>query len=106
MYVEDIQRKRGRAPLTIGIETISAYAVGIFLILVIINFMLRSARRMTVIIVNTLFGGALFIILNILGMKLTVNAVSIALVSLLGIPGVILVVIMKFVLGVWQWKKI
>ena len=41
-----------------GIETISAYAVGIFILLVIANMILRSAKRMTVILVNTLFGGA------------------------------------------------
>ena len=85
-----------------GIDTISAYAIGLFVLIVIVNVMLKSARRMTVILVNTLFGGALFIILNILGLQLTVNAVSIGLVGLLGIPGVILVIIMKFVLGVWQ----
>ena len=88
--------------MSVGIETISAYAVGIFILLVIVNVMLRSARRMTVILVNTLFGGALFIILNILGMKLTVNAATVGLVGLLGVPGVILVIIMKFILGVWQ----
>ena len=84
-----------------GIETISAYAVGIFILLVIANFMLKSARRMTVILVNTLFGGALFIILNIFGMKLTVNSATMGLVGLLGVPGVIIVIIMKFILGVW-----
>ena len=89
-----------------GIDTISAYAIGLFVLIVIVNVMLKSARRMTVILVNTLFGGALFIILNILGLQLTVNAVSIGLVGLLGIPGVILVIIMKFVLGVWQWRRV
>lgn len=88
--------------MNVGIETISAYAVGIFILLVIANMILRSAKRMTVILVNTLFGGALFIILNILGMKLAVNAATVGIVGLLGVPGVILVVIMKFILGVWQ----
>lgn len=85
-----------------GIDTISAYAVGIFLLIVITNLMLKSAKRITLILVNTLFGGALFVILNILGMQLSVNAMTIGMVGLLGIPGVILVIIMKFVLGVWQ----
>ena len=88
--------------MTVGIETISAYAVGIFILIVIANMILRSAKRMTVILINTLFGGALFIILNILGMKLAVNAVTVGIVGFLGVPGVILVVIMKFILGVWQ----
>ena len=88
--------------MTVGIETISAYAVGIFILIVIVNMILRSAKRMTVILINTLFGGALFIILNILGMKLAVNAITVGIVGFLGVPGVILVIIMKFILGVWQ----
>lgn len=87
--------------MTVGIETISAYAVAGFLLIVIVNIMLKSARRMSVILINVLLGGALFVILNILGMQLAVNAVTIGLVGLLGIPGVIIVVIMKLILGVW-----
>ena len=87
--------------MTVGIETVSAYAIAGFIVLLIINMMLRSAKRMSVILINVLFGGALFIILNILGMELTVNALTVVLVGLLGIPGVILVVIMKLILGVW-----
>ena len=84
-----------------GIETISAYAVAIFIILVLINFMLKTAKRMSMIIINVILGGALFIMLNILGMKLAVNAITIGIIGLLGVPGVLLVVIMKLVLGVW-----
>ena len=87
--------------MLVGIETISAYVVAGFLCLVIINLMIRSARRMSVIIINVIFGGALFVILNILGMKLAINAVTIGLIGLLGIPGVFIVVIMKLILGVW-----
>lgn len=84
-----------------GIETISAYAVAIFIIVVLINLMLKSAKRMSMIIINGILGGALFIMLNILGMKLAVNAITIGIIGLLGVPGVLLVVIMKLVLGVW-----
>lgn len=84
-----------------GIETISAYAVAIFIILVLINLMLKSAKRMSMIIINGILGGALFIMLNILGMKLAVNAITVGIIGLLGVPGVLLVVIMKLVLGVW-----
>ena len=84
-----------------GIETISAYAVAIFIILVLINLMLKTAKRMSMIIINVILGGALFIMLNILGMKLAVNAIAIGIIGLLGVPGVLLVVIMKLVLGVW-----
>lgn len=84
-----------------GIETISAYAVAIFIILVLINLMLKTAKRMSMIIINVILGGALFTMLNILGMKLAVNAITVGIIGLLGVPGVLLVVIMKLVLGVW-----
>lgn len=84
-----------------GIETISAYAVAIFIILILINLMLKTAKRMSMIIINVILGGALFIMLNILGMKLAVNAITVGIIGLLGVPGVLLVVIMKLVLGVW-----
>ena len=87
--------------MSVGIETISAYVVAGFLLIVIVNFMLKSMRRMSVIIINVILGGAFFVILNILGMNLTINAITVALIGLLGIPGVIIVVIMKLILGVW-----
>ena len=87
--------------MSVGIETISAYVVAGFLLIVIVNFMLKSMRRMSVIIINVILGGAFFGILNILGMNLTINAITVALIGLLGIPGVIIVVIMKLMLGVW-----
>ena len=84
-----------------GIDTISAYAVGIFVMVIIINSMLKSVKRITIILINTLFGGALFLILNILGMKLSINVISVGMVGLLGIPGVVIAIIMKFILGVY-----
>ena len=87
--------------MPVGIETISAYAIMGFIALALINIMLKSVRRMSIIIINVLLGGAMFIILNILGMKLTVNIFTVSAIGLLGIPGVVLVIIMKFILGVW-----
>lgn len=91
---------KGGTTLTVGIDTLSVYVIAGFLLLVIVNIMLKSARRMSVILINTLIGGALFIILNILGMQLTVNFATIGLVGLLGVPGVFLIVIIKLILGV------
>lgn len=86
--------------MTVGIETISAYFVGNFFVIVIFGLMLKSAKKMSNILINVMLGGALFIILNILGMKLAVNVITVGLVSLLGIPGVLLVLIMQLILGV------
>ena len=73
-----------------GLETLSAYVVAGFLGISILKMMVNSLKRMSNIIINILFGGTLFVILNILGIKLAVNMISILLTSLLGIPGVFL----------------
>ena len=86
--------------MPVGIDTIAAYAIGIFFAIVLIGLMLKSAKKITFVLLNTLFGGALFIILNIFNLQLPVSAVTVLLTALLGVPGVILIVIMKFVLGV------
>lgn len=86
--------------MNVGIDTISAYAIGIFFAIVLIVLMLKSAKKITFLLLNTLFGGALFIILNIFNLDLPISVLTISLTALLGVPGVILIVIMKFVLGV------
>ncbi|MBQ9314403.1 MAG: pro-sigmaK processing inhibitor BofA family protein [Clostridia bacterium] len=86
--------------MQIGIDTISAYVIGIIFAIVLIYFMLKSAQKITFILLNVLFGGALFIILNIFNLQLPVNFLTVLLTCLLGVPGVILIIIMKFVLGV------
>ena len=61
--------------------------------------MCKSLKKGSTIIINVILGGALFLMLNILGMNLTVNIINIGLVAVLGIPGVVLIIILKL-LGV------
>jgi len=86
--------------MSVGIDTIAAYVIGIFIAIVVMALMFKSAKKVTFILLNTLFGGALFIILNIFGLQLPVTVLTVLLTGLLGIPGVILILIMKFILGV------
>ncbi len=83
-----------------GIETLSAYIIGIIFVVIVVALIIKSAKKITFLLMNTLFGGALFAILNILGMGLPVTWVTVILTCFLGIPGVILIIILKFVLGV------
>lgn len=92
--------KRGGIIVGVGIDTIAAYAIGIFFAIVVISLMIKSAKKISFLILNILFGGALFVILNIFGLQLPITVTTVAITGLLGVPGVILIIIMKFVLGV------
>ena len=83
-----------------GIDTISAYVVGIVIVLVIFGFMIKSVKKISFIIMNTLFGGALLVGFNIMGMQIPITFVTVGLTVLLGVPGVLIILVMKFVLGV------
>lgn len=83
-----------------GIETISAYVVGLLIVIAAIGIAKKSSKKFSAILINSIFGGAMFVIFNILGMQLPVNILTIAMIGLLGVPGVILIIIMKFILGV------
>lgn len=90
----------------ISIDVISTYAMLFFISIVIITAMLKSVKKISTIIINSLIGGTLFIILNILGLGLPVNIISIIVTALLGIPGVLLIIVYMLVMGAWRWKKI
>lgn len=89
----------------LSIDTIATYVILGFVGIVIIATMLKSIKKISTIIVNSLIGGTLFIILNILGLNLPVNIFSIIFVALLGVPGVMLVVVYMLIMGVWRWRK-
>ncbi len=86
----------------LSIDTIATYVMLGFIGIVIIATMLKSIKKISTIIINSLIGGTVFIILNILGLNLPVNIVTILLTALLGIPGVILIVIYMLIMGVWR----
>lgn len=86
----------------LSIDTIATYVILGFVGSVIIATMLKSIKKISTIIVNSLIGGTIFIILNILGLNLPVNIFSIIFVALLGVPGVMLVVVYMLIMGVWR----
>lgn len=86
----------------ISIDVISTYAMLFFISIVIITAMLKSVKKISTIIINSLIGGTLFIILNILGLGLPVNIISIIVTALLGIPGVLLIIVYMLVMGAWR----
>ena len=51
------------------------------------------------LLLNLVFGGALYIILGFFNVELPFNVISASCITILGAPGVVLLVILKFVFG-------
>lgn len=60
-----------------------------------------SVKSMSSIVLNLLFGGALYAMVNILGFSITLNLISGCIIAFLGVPGVVLLVILKIIFGIF-----
>ena len=60
-----------------------------------------SIKNLCSIILNIMIGGALFAMLNIMGVSITLNLISGSIIAFLGVPGVVLLVILKSIFGIF-----
>ncbi len=60
-----------------------------------------SRKNICAIVLNILFGGALFVILNILGYTINLNLITGGIITFLGIPGIILIILLKTMFGLF-----
>ena len=79
-----------------------AYAVGLILLYVVGWILLIPLRWMIRVIWNGTLGGIMLFIINLIGgiwgIHLAINPFSAVFVGVLGIPGVILLLLLKYVL--------
>ena len=61
----------------------------------LLKMMAGKESMFATIFLNTLFGGALFAVLNICNFVIPFNVISASCITLLGFPGVILLIILK-----------
>ncbi|AZR74403.1 SigmaK-factor processing regulatory BofA [Anoxybacter fermentans] len=83
-------------------QTIIAYLFGLGLIYLFIWILYYPLKITTKIILNTLGGAILLIFLNLIGRFfnyiIPINPVTALVIGFLGIPGVILLIILKFLI--------
>ena len=78
-----------------------AYALlGIFGFATVVKALAKKEDLFVMLLLNVLFGGAFFIILNLCKVELPLDLVSGACVAVAGVPGVILLIILKIVFKV------
>ncbi|MDI9476316.1 MAG: pro-sigmaK processing inhibitor BofA family protein [Natronincolaceae bacterium] len=84
------------------LNIILAYAVGLILLYVVGWILLIPLRWMIRLIWNGTLGGIMLFIINLIGgiwgIHLAINPFSAVFVGVLGIPGVILLLLLKYVL--------
>ncbi len=75
-----------------------AYALlGIVGFATVVKALAKKEDLLVTLLLNVLFGGAFFIILNLCKVELPLNLISGACIAIAGFPGVILLIILKIV---------
>jgi len=83
------------------LSIILAYAVGLILLYVVGWILLIPLKWIIRLIWNSILGGIMLFIINVVGgiwgVSLAINPLSAAIAGVLGIPGVILLLLLKYV---------
>jgi len=84
------------------VYVVIAYFVGVFVLYVIGRLLLIPLRLIFNLIVNAVIGGAVLLIINLIGgiwgFHIGINPVTALVVGLLGVPGVVLLIALRFLL--------
>jgi len=88
--------------LDIPFEIIIAYALGLILLYIVGWLLLVPLKTLLKFIFNGIVGGAVLWLLNLVGrfvgVTVAINPITALLVGFLGIPGVILVLLLHYIL--------
>lgn len=92
-----------------NINTIGTFIICIILLFVLGKIFIWPLKKILKLILNSIFGGILIYIINIIGMNfgfhIGLNILTAIIVGILGIPGAILLVLLKIIIRI-NIKKI
>jgi len=90
--------------MAIDFGVIVAYAVGIILLLIIGRLLLTPLKVVLKLAVNALFGAVAILLVNwiggLFGFHIAFNIYTAFIVGTLGVPGFILLVLLKLIFGI------
>ncbi len=78
--------------------TFIPYIIAILVLFVVLKILSLPMRIIIKFIINAIVGGIVIIIINLFGVGLELTWLTAAIVGFLGVPGVIIVAIMQFLL--------
>lgn len=86
----------------ISIYTVGAFLIGLVLLYIIGILLVVPIRLLIKLLINGLIGGLILFVFNIIGgifgLTITINPLNALIVGILGIPGVVLLLIARFIL--------
>lgn len=87
-----------------GYLTVLAYAAGLMVLLVFAGLFLKPIRVVMKLVLNTLLGALALLLANLIGVpagfRIALNVYTAFIVGVLGIPGFVLLVILKLLFGI------
>lgn len=89
--------------LHIDFAAILAYAVGLILLYIVGRILIMPLKIIMKLVFNALIGGITLLLLNFLGgyigLHIALNPVTAIIAGFLGVPGIIMLLILKYILG-------
>lgn len=76
------------------------FIIGIAILFIVLKILSMPMKIIIKFLINALVGGVVIYVLNLLGVGLVLNWITSLIVGIFGIPGVIIVAILQFVLHV------
>lgn len=80
---------------------ILAYIFSIVVAAIVIKFVFKVSVGVIGVLFNSLVGAAILFVLNLFGLNIPINMITSVIVGFLGIPGVVLLVILKLVFKIF-----
>lgn len=81
------------------LETMSivSFLIALFVLVLVIKLLHKSTKVVVGFLINALVGAVILWVLNIFGLGIAITWLSAAIVGIFGIPGVIVLLVLKFV---------
>lgn len=78
--------------------TIIPFAIGLIVLLIVLKILSMPMKIIIKLLLNAVVGMIVIYVLNIFGVGMVLNWITALIVGILGVPGVIIVAILQFVL--------
>ena len=82
------------------VSSILGFIVALIVVLLVAKFIFKSAKLIVTFLINAIIGFIVLWVLNKLGLGMPINLITSAVVGFFGIPGIIILALLKFVLHV------
>lgn len=80
---------------------ILAFILSVFVAVILLKFVFKVSIGIVGVLFNSLVGAAILFVLNLLGLNIQINWFTSIIVGFLGIPGVVILVLLKLIFKVF-----